>query len=136
LNYTYLIEEAIAAREYSYSPYSGFMVGAVLLAKSGRVYRGCNIENASYSPSICAERTAFAAAVAAGEREFTVIAVAGWARDGTPGYAFPCGVCRQVMTEFCDPDTFIVITAAGTDSFKQRTLRELLPEGFGPDSLA
>ena len=131
-----LVKEAILAREKSYSPYSNFMVGAALLAKSGKVYRGCNIENAAYSPSNCAERTAFFKAVSEGEREFSAIAVAGWAKGSkTPGYAYPCGVCRQVMMEFCDPDTFRIIVAQGQDNFVSSTLGELLPCGFGPASL-
>ena len=135
MDYQALAREAIAAREGSYSPYSGFMVGAALLTKDGKIYRGCNIENAAYTPSSCAERTAFFTAVAAGEREFAAIAVAGWARGGQPGFAYPCGVCRQVMMEFCDPDEFVIITAAGEENYRVNTLRELLPEGFGPADL-
>jgi len=131
-----LVKEAILAREKSYSPYSNYMVGAALLTKDGKVYRGCNIENAAFSPSNCAERTAFFKAVSEGEKEFSAIAVAGWARGNqNPGYAYPCGVCRQVMMEFCDPDTFRIIVAAGEDNFVSSTLRELLPHGFGPASL-
>jgi len=130
-----LIRAALAARECSYSPYSGFMVGAALLTESGRVYAGCNIENAAYTPTNCAERTAFFKAVSKGEREFAAIAVAGWPRDGETGYAFPCGVCRQVMMEFCDPDRFRVLVAAGEEEYRAFTLRELLPEGFGPANL-
>ena len=127
-----LINEAVSARDMSYSPYSGFKVGAALLAESGAVYAGCNIENAAYTPSICAERTAFAKAVSQGEREFLAIAVAGW--KNTRGFAYPCGVCRQVMMEFCDPSTFIIIVTDGSD-YRQYTLAELLPQGFGPLSL-
>jgi cytidine deaminase len=131
-----LAKEAIEARERSYSPYSNFMVGAALLAKSGRVYRGCNIENSGFSPSNCAERTAFFQAVSEGDKEFTAIAVAGWAKGNkNPGFAYPCGVCRQVMIEFCDPDTFRIIVTSGEDSYKSLTLGELLPHGFGPNSL-
>ena len=130
--YKLLIREAVEARERSYSPYSNFMVGAALLVTSGKIYLGCNVENAAYTPTNCAERTAFFAAVAAGEREFAAIAVAGWKKGGEPGFVFPCGVCRQVMAEFCDPDKFIVVTAAGEDNYKSMTLRELFPEGFGP----
>ena len=136
IDYKALIREAIAAREDSYSPYSNFMVGAALLAANGNVYRGCNIENAAYSPSNCAERTAFFSAVAAGERGFCAIAVAGWTRDGSPGYAYPCGVCRQVMMEFCDPESFVVITAAGENDYTAFALKEILPNGFGPSDLA
>ena len=125
-----LIRAAINARESSYSPYSGFMVGAALLAVSGKVYTGCNIENAAYSPTNCAERTAFFKAVSEGERTFTAIVVAGWECGANPGYAYPCGVCRQVMMEFCDPETFRIIVAASEDDYEVHTLAELLPHGF------
>ena len=132
-----LICEAVKAREMSWSPYSKFSVGAALLTKSGKVYRGCNIENAAYSPSNCAERTAFFKAVSEGEREFEAIAVVGGpSSTETFGFAYPCGVCRQVMMEFCEPDKFLVIVAAGPDDYKVHTLRQLLPEGFGPADLA
>jgi cytidine deaminase len=131
-----LIKEAILAREKSYSPYSKFMVGAALLTKNGKLYHGCNIENSAYGPSNCAERTAFFKAVSEGEREFNTIAVAGWAKGSqNPGYAYPCGVCRQVMMEFCDPGTFKILVASGEENFVSTTLGELLPHGFGPDSL-
>jgi cytidine deaminase len=130
-----LIREAVAARDLSYSPYSSFMVGAALLCKNGTVYRGCNIENAAYGPSNCAERTAFFKAVSEGVREFEAIAIAGWPKNGKPGLAWPCGVCRQVMAEFCDPASFRIIVGTGADSYTVRTLAELLPEGFGPASL-
>jgi cytidine deaminase len=134
-----LIREAIAAREMAYAPYSSFMVGAALLCGNGAVYRGCNIENAAYGPSNCAERTAFFKAVSEGERDFVAIAVAGWpqkmAAGGKPGLAWPCGVCRQVMAEFCDPASFRIIVGTGEDNYTVRTLAELLPEGFGPASL-
>jgi cytidine deaminase len=111
------------------------MVGAALLGKSGRVYSGCNIENAAYTPTNCAERTAFFKAVSEGEREFSAIAVVGGHKDGAPGYAYPCGVCRQVMMEFCDPDSFRVIVGADEGDFSSHTLAELLPRGFGPRDL-
>ena len=131
-----LIREAAAARNMSYSPYSGFMVGAALLGKSGKVYRGCNIENAGYSPSNCAERTAFFKAVSEGEREFAAIAVVGGPRDSQAlGYAHPCGVCRQVMMEFCSPESFRVIVGTSGEDFAVYTLAELLPHGFGPQQL-
>ena len=130
-----LIREAVAARRMSYAPYSSFMVGAALLCGSGTVYRGCNIENAAYGPSNCAERTAFFKAVSEGERDFAAIAVTGWPKDGEPGFAWPCGVCRQVMAEFCDPASFRIIVGTGEDNYAVRTLAELLPEGFGPASL-
>jgi cytidine deaminase len=124
---------AIEAREMSYSPYSGFKVGACLEAADGTVYLGCNIENAAYSPTNCAERTAFFKAVSEGKRSFLAIAVAGWGKE--PGYAYPCGVCRQVMMEFCDPKTFKVIVAKGVDDYKIHCLEEILPYGFCPKSL-
>ena len=130
-----LIREAIKARERSYSPYSGFMVGAALLLKSGKVYLGCNIENAAYTPSNCAERTAFFKAVSEGESGFVSIAVAGWHKNSEPGYAYPCGVCRQVMMEFVDPADFKIIVAAGEHDYRIHTLTELLPNGFGPNNL-
>ena len=129
-----LIDAAVTARETAYAPYSGFKVGAALLTKSGRVYTGINIENAAYSPSNCAERTAFFNAVANGEREFEAICVAGWNDNGERGLAYPCGVCRQVMAEFCDADSFTVIITDSA-SYKALGLRELLPFGFGKDNL-
>ncbi len=136
MNERELIAAALSAREASYSPYSGFCVGAALLAQSGRVYTGCNIENAAYMPTICAERTAFFKAVSEGERGFCAIAVAGSPAGRVTQLAWPCGVCRQVMMEFCDPQRFVVIVAKSEGEFEKRTLAELLPEGFGPDNLA
>lgn len=133
-----LIEEAFLARKMSYSPYSGFMVGAALLAENGKIYHGCNIENAAYSPTNCAERTAFFKAVSEGVRNFSAIAIVGAPHDAPPekfGFAYPCGVCRQVMMEFCDPEKFIVITAKSLSEYTSCTLREVLPNGFGPSSL-
>ncbi len=130
-----LIEKAFEAREASYSPYSKYKVGAALLTKGGKIYKGCNIENASYTPTNCAERTAFFKAVSEGEREFEAIAIVG-GYDGSPeDYAYPCGVCRQVMMEFCDPKSFHVITAVSRDKYIDKTLEEMLPYGFGPSSL-
>ena len=132
LNIHNLSKAAVSVRDLSYSPYSGFKVGAALLAKSGTIYLGCNIENAAFSPTICAERTAFAKAISEGEREFSAIAVAGWGNK--PGFAFPCGVCRQFMMEFCDPLTFAIIVTDGTEN-REFTLDGLLPNGFGPNNL-
>ena len=123
-----LIRQAFAARKNSYSPYSGFQVGAALEGKSGKVYTGCNVENAAYGPSNCAERTAFFKAVSEGEREFTRIAIVG-GHDGESVAPTPCGVCRQVMTEFCEP-SFEVIMAVSEDEYEVMTLDELLPRGF------
>lgn len=126
---------AISAMKNSYSPYSGCKVGSALLAKSGKVYCGCNIENASYTPTVCAERTAFFKAISEGERDFVMIAVAG-GKDGNINGAFPpCGVCRQVMSEFCSPD-FTVLTVTGQDSYLKYTLSELLPLAFTPENIS
>ena len=130
-----LIRQALEAREMAYAPYSGFKVGAALLTKEGRVYKGCNIENAGYTPTNCAERTAFFKAVSEGEREFSAIAIVGGKGDLPTDYAYPCGVCRQVMMEFCDPETFQIILAVSRDKYDIFTLKELLPFGFGPDNL-
>ena len=113
-----LIRRAIKAMERAYVPYSGFKVGAALLTESGELYEGCNIENAAYTPSNCAERTAFFKAVSEGERKFSAICIVG-GKDGVlTGYTAPCGVCRQVMMEFCDPETFRVILAVNEDDYK------------------
>lgn len=124
-----LIEKAKKASENAYVPYSGFKVGAALLAKSGKVYLGCNIESASYSPTNCAERTAFFKAVSEGEREFSKIAVVGGKNGDFCDYCTPCGVCRQVMSEFCSED-FTVLLGKNGDSYKGFTLGELLPHSF------
>ena len=132
-----LILEAKKAREHAYVPYSHFQVGAALVTKSGKIYHGCNIENAAYAPTNCAERTAFFRAVYEGEREFAKIAIVG----GPEGIeademCAPCGVCRQVMMEFCDPETFQIVLATSVEQYEVFTLRELLPLGFGPGNLA
>ena len=125
-----LSEAAVKAREAAYTPYSGFRVGAALLAASGKVYLGCNIENAAYSPTNCAERTAFFKAVSEGEREFTAIAVAGGREELTGEICPPCGVCLQVMAEFCDPDEFTVYLVKTESECEEMKLCELLPCGF------
>ena len=130
-----LIQAALEAREQAYVPYSKYQVGAALLAKSGKVYKGCNIENASYTPTNCAERTAFFKAVSEGEREFEAIAIVGGYHGAPVDYAYPCGVCRQVMMEFCSPDTFAIILGTGPEDCRSYTLAELLPKGFGPGNL-
>ena len=131
-----LLELAHQARTYAYAPYSHFQVGAALLAKSGNVYTGCNIENAAYTPSNCAERTAFFKAISEGEQEFTAIAIVG----GPEGKQLdeicpPCGVCRQVMMEFCDPELFEIILEDKEKGMRTFLLKEILPYGFGPDNL-
>lgn len=131
-----LITAAIAARQKSYSPYSHYQVGAALLTGEGQIVTGCNIENAAYGPTNCAERTAFFKAVSEGYREFRAIAIVGSPEgDELTQYAYPCGVCRQVMMEFCDPDTFQIIVARSENDYKTMTLNELLPEGFGPENM-
>lgn len=130
-----LYDLALSATKNAYAPYSGYKVGAALLASSGKIYLGCNIENASYSPTICAERSAFSAAVSAGERSFLAIAVAG-GKDGViTSCAYPCGVCRQVMAEFCKGDFLILAAKNGDGDYEEHTLSELLPHGFGPQNL-
>ena len=125
MNERELIERATEMKKAAYAPYSHFQVGAAVLAESGKIYGGANVENASYGAAVCAERSAIFAAVNAGERKLTAIAVT----------ETPCGVCRQVMREFCDPKAFKVIVGKSTDDFKVFTLDELLPESFGPECL-
>jgi len=131
-----LIEEAKKAREHAYCPYSHHSVGAALLTKEGRLYHGCNIENAAYGPTNCAERTAFFKAIYEGEREFLKIAIVGGMddTDGTVPCA-PCGVCRQVMAEFCDPEEFKIVLANDENEPLEFTLEEMLPMGFFPSNL-
>ena len=131
-----LIRLAYEGKERSYSPYSGFQVGAALLTKDGSVYLGCNIENASYTPTNCAERTALFQAVSEGVREFLAIAIVGGPKGSKSGQlCAPCGVCRQVMMEFCDPKEFQIILENGEGGYVTKTLEEILPLGFGPASL-
>ena len=134
--YEQLIEMALEARESAYAPYSHFKVGAALLGKNGVVYKGCNIENASYPATNCAERTALFSAVAEGQKEFEAIAIVGGSEYAEKlEFCAPCGVCRQVLREFCIPDTFEVILAKNKREYKVMTLEELLPMSFGPESL-
>jgi len=129
-----LVDLAVRAMGNAYAPYSGYKVGAALLTGSGKMYLGCNIENAAYSPTNCAERTAFFKAVSEGERDFSAIAIVG-GKDGVISDTFPpCGVCRQVMAEFCDPETFAIILGK-SGGYEEYTLKELLPLGFNPDTL-
>lgn len=137
VSYEQLIENAIEARKMAYTPYSKYKVGAALLSSDNKIIKGCNIENAAYGPTNCAERTAFFKAVSEGVKEFSAIAIVGGLENETDlfsGYAFPCGVCRQVMREFCASE-FEIVVARSTDDYKVYTLGELLPESFGPDNL-
>ena len=124
-----LVQEALQAMQNAYVPYSGFTVGAALLTKGGKVYRGCNIENAAYGPSNCAERTAIFKAVSEGEREFAAIAVVGGKGGVVTDIFPPCGVCRQVMQEFCGPD-FMIYMGRSDDSYVAVRLEDFLPYGF------
>ncbi len=134
MNKEELVKMAYEAQKFSYSPYSNFQVGAALLTKSGKVYTGCNIENAAFSPTNCAERTAFFKAVSEGEKEFAAIAVVGNKKGAAYEeleFCSPCGVCRQVMLEFVNPEEFIIYSGKG-EEVKAFTLKELLPESFAP----
>lgn len=131
MNKQELCNVAITATDKSYSPYSGCKVGAALLSADGQVFTGCNIENASFSPTICAERTAVAKAVSEGVTKFSAIAIAA-KKDGKLSTFTPCGVCRQVMSEFCDAD-FKVLVVTGENTFEEYTLAELLPASFKLD---
>ena len=126
-----LIAAALEARKRSYAPYSHYHVGAALWTQSGKLYTGCNIENAGYTPSNCAERTAFFKAVSEGVLEFDAICIVGGMNKELNKYAAPCGVCRQVMMEFCDPETFRIILAIDKEHYDIYTLKDLLPLGFG-----
>ena len=131
-----LIALAKEAMTHAYVPYSGYKVGAALLCADGTVYQGCNIENASYSPTNCAERTAFFKAVSEGIKDFRAIAIVGGHKDAEElEFAYPCGVCRQVMQEFCDVETFQIIVAKSEKEYQVYQLKELLPYGFGPENL-
>lgn len=131
-----LIRSAIEARKKSYAPYSGYMVGAAVLTADLRIYTGCNIESASYTPSICGERTAISKAVSEGARRILAVAVTGSPKgEEITQYAYPCGVCRQVMREFSDPERLIVIVAKSQEEYKVHTLAQLLPESFGSENL-
>lgn len=130
-----LIETAAAQLAFSYTPYSHFKVGVALLAKNGRVYTGCNIENAAYTPTNCAERTAIFKAVSEGVREFEAICIVGGPEGRIVDYTPPCGVCRQVMMEFCQPEEFQIILAKGKDDYRIYKLKDLMPQGFGPGNL-
>ncbi|MBR2861304.1 MAG: cytidine deaminase [Clostridia bacterium] len=129
-----LVKIAFSAMEKAYAPYSGYTVGAALLTANNTVYTGCNVENAAYGPTNCAERTAFFKAISEGERAFQKIAVVGGKNCNVTEMFMPCGVCRQVMAEFCDGD-FEIIVAKSEDDFKTFTLKELLPFGFSKNNV-
>lgn len=131
MDYQELIAKAVAAKEFAYAPYSKFRVGAALLTGSGRIYTGCNVENVSFSATNCAERTAVYKAVSEGEREFTAMAVNGDKNDYLP----PCGICRQVLAEFCSMADFQVILANNEQDYQIMTLADLLPGAFLPENL-
>lgn len=133
MDYRSLMDKALEARKKSYSPYSHFCVGAALLCKNGKIYTGCNIENAAYTPTNCAERTAIFKAVSEGEREFEAIAIVGGKENEDGEFCVPCGVCRQVMAEFCDKDFKIVLGDA--KEITVYTLGEMLPYSFTKDNL-
>ncbi len=131
-----LVKLALKAREMAYTPYSHWAVGAALLTAEGNVYKGCNIENASYTPTNCAERTAFFKAVSEGERNFAAIAIVGGPEGQAPlGVCAPCGVCRQVMMEFCDYEKFEVILGVSETEYETYSLKDVMPMGFGPADL-
>lgn len=130
ISYNRLAAAAANAKKYSYAPYSGFHVGAALLGKSGKIWSGCNIENAAFSPTNCAERTAVFKAVSEGEREFQALAVISDSQD----YITPCGVCRQVLAEFCSGDFQLVLCKAD-GTYRITTLAEILPDSFGKHSM-
>ena len=128
-----LMHIATKARKASYSPYSGFKVGAALLGKSGTIYTGCNVENAAYTPTNCAERTAFFKAVSEGEKEFSAIAIVGGKGEQPADFCAPCGICRQVMAEFCDGDFRVLL--GNEENIRVHTLAELLPYSFGKNDV-
>ena len=131
-----LIKAAFEGLERSYSPYSNYRVGAAILTADGRIFTGCNIENAAFTPGDCAERTAVYKAVSEGCKDFEAIAVVGGAKGKEPDMAFPCGVCRQILREFVEPDKFEVIVARSESDYEKYTLEELLPKSFGPANLS
>ena len=133
INRELLIEKTFEPQKFCYTPYSNFNVGAALLTSDGTIYQGCNIENAAFTPTNCAERTAFFKAISEGQMDFVAIAVVGnkdGIKQGEGDYCAPCAVCRQVMAEFCDLDTFKVIMAKDINDYKEYTLGELLPLAF------
>lgn len=135
MNYQFLLDKAEEMRMNAYSPYSNFTVGAALLTKSGKVYTGCNIENSAYSVTCCAERVALFKAISEGERSFVAIAIAGGKKSQEGIQCFPCGVCRQALTEFCNRDFLIIVADKTTGKYKEFSLETLLSNSFSKDSL-
>ncbi len=131
-----LIRRALEQQKNAYAPYSGYFVGAAVLTDSGNIYTGVNVENSSYPAGICAERNAIFHAAACGERKIIAIAVAGGTNGENRDYSRPCGICRQVMREFCNPKEMIVLMAKSPEDYLEMTLEQLLPESFGPENLA
>lgn len=130
-----LIQKAIEQLDHAYAPYSDFKVGAALLSSDGQIFTGCNIENFAYGPSNCAERTAIFKAVSEGARDFKAIAIVGGKHGVIRDYCAPCGVCRQVMAEFCSPEEFQIILAKSPEDYQIYTLAELLPKAFSPKTM-
>lgn len=130
-----LMRTAIEYRKRSYSPYSGFQVGAALLSSDGEIFGGCNVENAAFGPTNCAERTALFKAVSEGKRDFTAIAIVGGKAEGELEFCSPCGVCRQALVEFCNPKEFVVYLGTGPNDYKGYLLEELLPYSFTPKNV-
>lgn len=135
MNERELINLALIARKNAYAPYSHYYVGAAVLAASGSIYTGCNIENASFGATNCAERTAVFKAVSEGEKKLLAIAIVGGADEESEQYAFPCGICRQVLREFSNPEELVVLVARSASDYKKYLLKNLLPESFGPEQL-
>ena len=131
-----LIQRAIEQMRFSYVPYSNFRVGAALLTRDGKTFPAGTFKNPAYAPPTCAERTASSKAVSEGERQFDAICIVGGPDGVLKDFTAPCGVCRQVMMEFCNPETFQIILAVSVEDYRIYTLKELLPLGFGPDNLA
>ena len=136
INAEVLIGEARKVRQKAYAPYSGFLVGAALLGADGKIYTGCNVENASFGAGICAERSAFVRAVSEGEKEFLAIAIVGGKKEEQTSLPCPpCGICRQFMREFCDPESFRIILENSKEGKDIFLLKELLLMSFGPSRL-
>lgn len=135
MNRSDLIERAMGVLGRAYAPYSHFHVAAALLCRDGSVYTGVNVENASYPAAVCAERSAILRAVNDGRRDFKAIVICGGRNGVVTDYCPPCGICRQVMREFCDPNEFKIILARSPKEYQEYTLEELLPLGFGPGNL-